>query len=397
MKKTVIVAVATFLILLTACTPSENINNQNNAEPSGEEIKAVWISVYEYGFAGLDGKLVSKKIDSMFENISALGLNTVFVHMRANADAVYKSDYFPWSEYCTGTQGAVPEYDPLALMTAAAHSKGLKIHAWINPYRISGSTDDVTALCDTHIARQWAADTATADRIITYDGKFYFNPASAEVRTLILNGVREIVDNYDIDGIHFDDYFYPTADESFDSTCYAAYAGTANSPISLSEWRKANISTLVSAVKCITKQAGILFGVSPSAHIDGEYTEKNGYADIENWLCGNGFVDYIVPQIYWGFEYPESDCRFDNMLKKWVSLKRNGSVKLIIGLAAYKAGTEDRSDEWQKNSDILKRQIIALRQAECDGFSMFSYSYLFSSDTANTAERDNLTDILKHR
>ncbi len=395
MKKAVIFAVAAVLIFLAACTPSEKY--QNKEKTSNEEIKAVWISVYEYCFSELNADLVSQKIDTMFDNISALGLNTVFVHMRANADALYKSDYFPWSEYCTGTQGAVPEYDPLALMTAAAHSRGLKIHAWINPYRISNSSGDINTLCDTHIAKQWTADENTADRVVSYGEKLYFNPASPEVRTLILNGVREIVDNYDIDGIHFDDYFYPTADESFDSASYAAYANTSSSPLSLSEWRKANISTLVSAVKGITERADVLFGISPSAHIDGEYTEKNGYADIEAWLSDNGFVDYIVPQIYWGFEYPDSNYRFNNMVKKWVSLKRNDGAKLIIGLAAYKAGTEDNSDEWQKNSDILKRQITNLRQAECDGFSLFSYSYLFSSNSANTAERDNLRDILKHR
>ena len=215
------------------------------------------------------------------------------------------------------------------------------------------------------------------------------------MQKLILDGIKEIIDNYDIDGIHFDDYFYPTTSTDFDARSYENYKSNTTLSLPLGEWRVASVSTLVQAVHSITKNAGILFGVSPSAHLDNHYLQKNGYANIISWIQSDQYVDYIAPQIYWGFEYPTDAYKFDNMLLSWLSLKRNENVKLYIGLPFYKAGTEDMGDEWLNNHDIISRQVLLCREKNADGHLIFSYSTFFSEDSANTVERMNYLSIVK--
>ncbi len=383
---------------------SYSSDTTTSSEPPAEEIvtaidsnemRAVWISYFEYEIKNFTYDQFKEKINTMFNNIASLGLNTVIVHVRSNADAFYESAYFPWSAVLTGVQGKDPGYDPLEYMVTAAHKRNIKIHAWINPFRISNTSGDITTLCENHIARVWANNPATQDRVISYNNKIYFNPAIPEVQELIINGVREIVNKYAVDGIHFDDYFYPNADESFDSETYRKYAADCSAALSLTEWRTANISSLISAVKRVVNSKSIPFGVSPSAHIGQDFLQKNGFADIKSWMACSNYVDYIMPQIYWGFDYPSDEYRFHNMVSSWTALERHSSVKLYVGLAYYKAGTYDKNDEWINNNDIIMREISHLRNTSCGGFSLFSYSYVFSDAAAPKAERDNILSVLK--
>lgn len=390
MKKIFLFLVATILLVfLYGC-------NEYNSNPTikNNEMRAIWISYYEYDIKGLNYNDFKVRINEMFDNIKSVGLNTVIVHTRANADSIYKSEYFPYSDIIKDESGQAPEYDPLEYMVNAAHERNLSIHAWINPFRVSNKSSDITTLCENHIARQWYENEETKNNVIPFNEKIYFNPASPDVRKLIINGVREIINRYEVDGIHIDDYFYPTTDESFDKISYSKYLENCSSPLSLTEWRIANINTLISEIWKITNSKEIMLGISPSAHIDEEYFLKNGYANIKEWLKFVGFADYITPQIYWGFDYSDKEYRFDVMLKKWVDLKRDKDVMLIPGLAAYKIGTEDTNDEWINNSDILKRQVMLLREQNCSGFALFSYSYLFSNNQQNALERQNLSEIL---
>lgn len=390
MKKIFLFLVATILLVfLYGC-------NEYNSNPTikKSEMRAIWISYYEYDIKGLNYNDFKARINEMFDNIKGVGLNTVIVHTRVNADSIYKSEYFPYSDIIKDENGQAPDYDPLEYMVNAAHERNLSIHAWINPFRVSNKSSDITTLCENHIARQWYESEETKNNVIPFNEKIYFNPASADVRKLIINGVREIINRYEVDGIHIDDYFYPTTDENFDKSSYSKYLENCSSPLSLTEWRITNINTLISEIWKITNSKEIMLGISPSAHIDEEYFLKNGYANTKEWLKSVGFADYITPQIYWGFDYSDKEYRFDVMLKKWVDLKRDKDVMLIPGLAAYKIGTEDTNDEWINNSDILKRQVMLLREQKCDGFALFSYSYLFSNNQQNALERQNLSEIL---
>ena len=179
---------------------------------SKEEMKAVWISYLEFGGAKISK--MSKKsfctyIDKMFTNAKNLGLNTVIVQIRPSGDALYKSSYFPWSAYASGKQGKSPGYDPLAYMVKAAHTKGLKFHAWLNPYRVTTTGTNVKALSSNNQARKWRGSSSSSKKrnVLSFNGALYYNPAKSDVQNLIVKGVKEIVQKYDVDGVHFDDYF----------------------------------------------------------------------------------------------------------------------------------------------------------------------------------------------
>ena len=393
MKKNFLCLLLGLIIILASCAPVKNQTQKDYTKVDYDEFRAVWISYYDYDFSDDNEESAKLKIDNMFNNIAELNLNNVFVHIRANADSLYKSNIFPYFESIQNLM-ATSQFDIFEYMIESAHKRGIKIHAWFNPYRISNNVSTPEELPDGHIAKTWFLDGNEDNALIPYGEKIYFNPAVTRVQKLIIDGVREVIENYDIDGIHFDDYFYPECDETFDQENYKAYCESTEHPLSLAKWRSANVSTLVLAVKNLAKQNGLPFGISPSAHIYGDYIEKNGYADIEKWLQSDDYVDYVIPQIYWGFDYPATEYAYENILKKWVSLKRNDSVKLYIGLAAYKIGTEDQNNEWIENTDILKTQILSLRAKNVRGFSLFSYSYLFSTNENNKKEFENIIPLL---
>ncbi len=377
---------------------SEEKPVQNTYAPSGET-KAVWISYLEYQSI-LQGKTKNQftnSIKSMFDKLSEDGFNTVFVHVRSHSDAMYDSDIFPWSVYCTGTEGKDPGFDPLEIMVSEAHSADLKIEAWINPYRIKGSSD-TSKISKSSPAYEWL-DTG---KVIVLDNKIYYNPADEEVIDLIVSGVEEVVRNYDVDGIHFDDYFYPTTAESFDKEYYKEYKNSGGK-LDLASWRRQNVNTLIkkvySAIKAINSSCR--FGVSPTGNMDQNYNTH--YCDVNTWVTSKGYVDYICPQIYFGFNnksrpYLDVLAEFGNMITR-------SDVELIVGLAAYKAGAEDTyagdngKKEWINNNDILARQIVAAREENnYSGFALYRYDSLYNPASgvknAVRAERENLFEIM---
>ena len=365
------------------------------------EMRAVWISYYELDGRGKTADQFADMIGGMFDRIKGMGLNAVVVHVRANSDAFYPSSYFPWSEYAAGQQGQNPGYDPLAILIDAAHDRGLAFHAWLNPYRVSNKTDDPMELAENNPARVYLTDGDPSNDswAIPWDGGMYYNPGVVEMQKLILDGVREILDNYDVDGIHFDDYFYPTSDPAFDAATYGAYAEKAgNNALSLGDWRRANVNSLMQAVYRLADSRGVPFGISPSAHISDDGSDRNYqelYADIALWMREGGYAHYITPQLYFGFQYPKADFRFDNLLNQWLSLPRAEGVRLYVGLAAYKIGTEDAgSTEWQESEDILSRQLSLLRQAGSDGFMLYSYGSIVSDAALNQAQMQAFRDVL---
>ncbi len=378
---------------------SSEVSSETGISNVGNETKAVWISYLEYQsiLQGKTEKQFSNNIKIIFENLSKDGFNTVFVHVRSHSDAMYNSDIFPWSVYCTGTEGKNPGFDPLEIMVKQAHIQGLKIEAWINPYRIKG-TSNTSKISKSSPAYNWL-DT---EKVVVLDNGIYYNPADDEVVELIVSGVEEIVRNYDVDGIHFDDYFYPTAAESFDKAYYNRYLSEGGK-LKLASWRRQNVNKLIkevySAIKAI--DSSCRFGVSPAGNMDQNYNTL--YCDVYTWVTSNGYVDYICPQIYFGFNHKSRP--YLDVLSEFNDMITKSNVELIVGLAAYKSGAEDTyagengKREWINSNDILSRQITAARgESRYSGFALYRYDSIYNPSSgvksAVKTERENLLKVM---
>lgn len=342
-----------------------------------DEMRAVWVPYMSLSMAGEADQSQAafhKKFDAIIANAKSKGMNTLIVHVRPFGDALYQSDYFPWSHILTGVQGVNPGYDPLAYMVEATHKAGMKLHAWVNPLRIrTNNSPQVLAQSNPH--NRWQLD-GLKGRTVTLDSGIYYNPAYPEVLQLISNGVAEIVKKYDVDGVQFDDYFYPTESSVFDTGSYGAYlaqAKTEGTPMDLFQWRRANINKMVSMVYSEIKKAkpNVLFGISPQGNVQNDL--KMG-ADVTTWASTAGYVDYICPQLYVNFENPI--LPFDQGAKQWRQMVTAASVKLYYGLAVYKAGSDVDEGTWKKSGDILQKQVVLGRQIGGNGFMFYAYDHL---------------------
>ena len=393
--KRIIICLLSLILLLCGCTvsqPSDSID-----PPNAVYVRSVWISYFELESITTScdtAKDFEKNIKAAFKQVKSIGLNTVTVQVRPCADAFYKSDYFPVSKYCFGLQGSELKYDPLEIMVAAAHEMGLRLEAWVNPYRVSQSAD-ISELSDGNVAKQWYESDDKKSNVYISD-RIYFNPAAPEVTELIVNGVKEIVSNYAVDAIHFDDYFYPTTNKDIDKKEYDEYKKDGGK-LGLADWRRETVSNMVKAVYSAIKEINstVLFGISPQSKIATNYNSL--YADVERWVTEEGFLDYICPQIYFGF-YNEVQP-FASTVKNWQDMVT--SCKLYVGLPLYKSGQEDKFasadqsyaiNEFIENNDIISRQIAYLYQLEgVGGFYIFSFSYL--SDKNNDAVAQEVKNI----
>lgn len=306
------------------------------------------------------------------QNCLSHGVTDIFVHIRPFCDSYYPSEIFPLR-----SSAATQNFDILEYMIGICHQNGIKLHAWLNPYRVRTADRDISDLPDGSPAKRWLSDeTAENDINVSLVSGIYLNPASSEARALILDGIREIIDNYAVDGIHFDDYFYPTVDKSFDEQSYTDYCADTQKPLDLDDWRRANVNALVSCAYTAIKfkNKDIAFSISPSASIVENYNKH--YADIAAWVSSD-CVDYIIPQLYFGFNYPDSDYKFNNLLGTWQKEIGGTDAKLLIGLATYKINTPNEPDraEWANGRDVIKQQIETCKETSgIAGHIYFSYS-----------------------
>lgn len=353
--------------------------NSGATTPQGE-FRAVWLSYLELG-GMLTGKTETQfrsNISSAFSAIAAQGMNTVIIHVRPFGDALYNSSIFPTSYLITGTEGDPLPFDPLSIMVTEAHKQGLSLEAWINPYRVRvNATKPIAA---SNPAQSFL--NAGSNAVYRYNNGIYYNPGSSEAVDLIVAGIEEIVSNYDVDGIHFDDYFYATTDSSIDSSLYAAYQ-SGGGTLSLDNWRRANVNSMVkkvySAIKAI--DSTVRFGISPQGNMTINYSTL--YADVATWLASSGYLDYICPQIYYGFDH--ATYAYDTVLSQFNSMIKVSSIDLYVGLAAYKIGTVDSyagasgKNEWVNRSDMLSRMVASARGAShYKGFVIYSYSSILT-------------------
>jgi uncharacterized lipoprotein YddW (UPF0748 family) len=329
-------------------------------------------------------KSFTSSINTAFDNIKGLGFNTVYVQVRAHGDAYYRSSLFPSGKYYDGKIGGSMDFDPLAIMVKSAHDRGLSIHAWINPMRL-GNDSDIKGIADSYAYKKWYNDENRRGKMVVKSGDFwYLNPAYGDCVDLIANGVAEILSNYNVDGIQIDDYFYPTTSTSFDKSAYAA-SGTS---LSLSDWRFQNVNRMVKrlydTVHSVSPDA--VFGISPQG-----VPENNDalYADVALWCRTSGYCDYILPQVYMGYEH--ATAPYSELIRTWNSMVKAPGVKLVIGLAPYKIGLSDSwagkgKSEWKNNNNIISRQMSDAKNiSNYGGVALYRYGSLFEPEQAVAA------------
>ncbi len=365
MKKIIVLIFVPVFIFCGCTAPIEN-NNIIEQKEIGI-VKSVWITYYE-----LENMLKNKTKDEFTDEftgvvseIKELGFNTITVQVKAFADAFYNSKYYPSSSYFVAHQGDSIPFDPLSIICEIANVMSISVEAWVNPYRVSNNTD-FNELSNDNPAYKWK----NTDNTIVTESGIFFNPASSEVTELITNGVKEIVEKYNISAIHFDDYFYPTDIKELDLNSYKK----SKSELSLKDWRRDNVNNMLKSVSKAIKSynKNTKFGVSPSANID--ENRNTLYANVEEWVGNKALLDYICPQIYYGFKNETMPFMFTT--KKWLEIC---SIDMYVGLPLYKAGKEDKyagvgKNEFKK-SDIISRQIDYLSKIDgIKGIYIFSYS-----------------------
>lgn len=360
------------------------------------EIRGIWIaSVGNINFPsrqGLGADKLRAELDAIVENCVSLGLNTIFFQVRPAADALYDSALFPASEYVSGTQGKKPDgnFDCLEYLIDIAHKERINVHAWVNPLRVTyGSAKypktELSYLCSDHIARK------NPDWVVAYaDGKLYFDAGIPAVREYVAAGVGEIAENYAVDGIVFDDYFYPypvSGAEFDDEDTFARYGSG-----SKADFRRENINQLIKgcydAVKAVNSEC--LFGVSPfgiwqnddgksgGSNTSGLEAYESLYCDALAWARG-GYVDYLAPQLYWRFS--TAAAPYGELSDWWNAALDGTGVKLLIAHAAY------MYDEWESPEGELSAQIAYSREAiSYRGSILYGYAALENNSKDIRAE-----------
>lgn len=302
-------------------------------------VRGVWISFGDYKNAGLYNKSRNQFVtnaDKYFKKLKADGINTVYFHVVPCNDAIYPSKYLDWSSYM---YEHAPDYDALKILVSTAHKYQMSFHAWINPYRKKMGV--------------------------------IYNPGKASSTNRILRIVKEIIRNYDVDGIHFDDYFYPSRAR-----------GAQFYKVSISK-RKKIINRMVKKVYKTVKKMDkkLLFGISPAGNI--EYAESLG-CDLKSWLNQKGYIDYIVPQIYWSDQYMVNGKNvnmYTDRLNDWLDINKK-NTPMFIGLALYRAGSHSSPDMgWSRKNNNIVTQIRQLKRKGCQGYVLFSSAYLYNSTT----------------
>lgn len=375
------------------------------------EFRGVWIATVVNIDWPISGKqdIEDKKEGylRLLDFYKELNFNAAIVQIRTAGDAFYPSKYAPWSRYLTGTEGEASEkYDTLLQwMIKETHDRGMEFHAWLNPYRATFdlNTEILSETHDFNLHPEW---------MIKYGKKYYYNPGLPEVQTHLLNIINEVVENYKVDAIHFDDYFYPykIKDEEFDDL--EAFEKYRKQDITVDDWRRDNINTLVKSIHESIKlrKPWVQFGISPfgvwrNASTDprgsdskaGQTTYDDLYADPLTWI-ENGWIDYIAPQLYWSLYYPPAS---HSKLMDWWSVNAQ-NTQLYIGNGAYKI-RNNADKAWKKKKEIPNQLTLARETNEVDGNIFFSAKSLIqkNTDVANYLRRKYykypaLTPVIKN-
>ncbi|MBU5306841.1 family 10 glycosylhydrolase [Clostridioides mangenotii] len=349
---------------------------------SNKEMRAAWIStVYNIDWPSTKNNESKQKQEyiNLLDKLQSTGINTVVVQVRPKSDAIYKSTINTWSEYLTGVQGKDPGYDPLPFLIEEAHKRGMEFHAWFNPYRITMADESLTKLPANHPAIK------NPGWVVKHGNKYYYNPGLPEVKKYIVDSVMEVVNKYDIDGVHFDDYFYPGV--SFDDAdAYSKYGNGVNKD----DWRRENVNDLLRQVKAAVKASkpNVVFGVSPAgiwrnksaseptgSDTSGNESYVGTYADTRAWIR-QGLVDYVVPQLYWPIGLKAAD--YSKLVAWWANEVKGTNVDLYIGQGIYKQGQSSYGGQ-NIAKEIVQQVELNRKYPEIKGSMYFSAKDIINS------------------
>lgn len=330
-------------------------------QQSGSPVVAAWLTAVSLSDM-LKGATEAAYRAAVHQELTWLcenGFTDVFVQVRSNGDAYYRSRVYPraasWSQ----------DFDPFQVFLEENQQVGLQVHAWINPYRCQ-TAGQMLKIPDTYPTRMWAQE--QAEPIVQVSGRWYLNPADAHAQALICTGAQELLDGYDIAGLHIDDYFYPTTEPELDAAAFAASRSE-----DLTAWRTEQVNTLVAALYAQAHAADRIFSISPRG--DPAASAQLLYADPETWCSQSGYCDWILPQLYYGFD--NETCGFAEMLALWQGMVQTDGVRLIPGICTYKVRQADDwagtgRMEWLTEQEIPARQAAAVLETGLNGVAVYS-------------------------
>lgn len=360
------------ILLLSSCGVKKQRITFGDITHPKREFRGAWFSTaWQTRYRTMTPAQMRQFFVKSLDEMQAEGINAIIFQVRPQADAFYKSNYEPWSAHLTGRQGVAPEanFDPLAYLIAECHKRNIELHAWLNPYRVTTTVNDVLAA--DHLYNR------EPERFVTYGGKIYFDPGIPKNRDFICDVVKDIVMNYDVDAIHMDDYFYPypVAGELFpDDNSFNRYGhqqGFASNQ--RNDWRRNNVNLLISEVKetLLKTKPWVRFGISPfgiyrnkRSTPDGSGSETNGlqnyddlYADVKLWVQ-KGWIDYNMPQIYWEIGHKAAD--YKTLIEWWAN--NNYKQPLYIGQDVKRTmdATTPSGDTQLKEKMILSRSYATV-------------------------------------
>ena len=318
-------------------------------EPPKREFRGAWLHIVgNQQIKNLSREQIQQWFTATLDALQAQGCNAVIFQVRPQADAFYVSELEPWTRFMTGEQGVAPDplWDPLQFMIEQCHARGMELHAWLNPYRVT--SNDKEQLHPDHLYFR------KPEIFKRYGKQLYFDPGEPEAVAHTVNVIADIVTRYDVDAIHFDDYFYPYPEkfeEFHDDTSFARYGAAQGFEYwQKNDWRRNNVETLIHAVNDTIKaiKPWVRFGISPfgihrNKKDDPEGSETNGlsnydqlFADVPLW-AEKGYIDYIVPQLYWRIGYPAAD--YEVLINWWNDKDYKG--QLYIGQSISTFGEPD--------------------------------------------------------
>ena len=348
---------------------SEGEENISSKFIEDGEMRGVWVSTVsnldwpEVG--NYDVKVQKELLKEKFDFIEEQNMNTIFFQVRPMGDALYESSYAPWSKYLTGTLGENPGYDPLEFAIDEAHKRGLELQAWFNPFRIDSNSEKFNI--DNYIDElpEESPLKNNPDWIVKYNNYHYLDAGIPEVREYVIDTIIDVVKNYNIDGVVLDDYFYPYPSGGVEFPDEDTYEKYGEGFSSKDEWRRNNIDCFISALysKIKNTNAEVKFGVSPfgiwrngesvgGSNTSGLSSYDDVYVDSRKWIQ-EGWIDYIIPQIYWQFDY--NSAPFATLVDWWAKQVENTNVELYIGHAAYKINDSSYGEAWLNGNEVINQ------------------------------------------
>lgn len=359
--------------------------------------RAAWISTVaniDFPTKSAVGDYEQQKKDmiAMLDAFQDMHLNAVVFQVRPTADALYASKLEPWSAWLTGKQGEAPTYDPLKFVCKEAHKRGMDVHVWVNPYRVTGGQSKIEDIAPDHIFHKHP------EWFVKYGSQWYFEPSLQETRDFLCQVVADLVSRYDIQGIHMDDYFYPYPISGQDFPDAEAFAKDPRGFNDIGDWRRDNVNLAIEQVHNTINSINpkVQFGISPfgiwrNKKNDPRGSETSGlqnydqlYADILLWM-EKGWIDYVVPQLYWEIGKKVADYE---VLAHWWAQHASEQCRVYIGMAPYRLGDPKAAAPWREGNEVC-RQLRLNRTI--DGIS--GECYFRACDLQQN--RCNLADSLK--